>query len=352
MNISVRLFGKTFNSNSKICATSFLTLAREKSLNATNPCPAQFSVSLIMESAEKISVKWNDFDQNILRSFSQLRSDIEFADVTLVCEDGHQVLAHKVVLTSASNFFMNILRRTLHPHPLIYMRGFTAEDLVPIVDLLYLGEMNIDRANLPTLLSLAMELQINGFTGDFLQGRHSSDFGDEEDSLRRQTVIKKGVSAHNADNWDQSENWTLREPVKAATEIKHVANDTVNQNVEPQEANKMENLIKSERADNFHFDQLITESDGYKLQMKQLDAKIVSMMEFSANFLPTKAGQRNRKERKRICKLCGKEDKMGDIKRHIEAKHFTGLLHLCGICGQILGTRYKLARHKSKKHGK
>ena len=76
-----------------------------------------------MESAEKISVKWNDFDQNILRSFSQLRSDIEFADVTLVCEDGHQVLAHKVVLTSASNFFMNILRRrTLHPHPLIHER--------------------------------------------------------------------------------------------------------------------------------------------------------------------------------------------------------------------------------------
>ena len=114
----------------------------------------------------------------------------------------------------------------------------------------------------------------------------------------------------------------------------------------------MENLIKSERDDNFHFDHIMTEPEGYKLQMEQLDAKIGSLMEFSENFIPTKPGQRNRKERKRICKLCGKEDKMGDIKRHIEAKHFTGLVHLCGICGRILGTRYKLARHKSKQHGK
>ena len=167
-------------------------------------------------------------------------------------------------------------------------------------------------------------------------------------------MIKKGVLTHNGDlpSFGSSENGTLEESVKEADEIKNDSNGILSPNVEPQEPDKIENRIKTERADNFHFEQLMTDPDNYKLQMEQLDAKIGTLMEFSENFIPTKPGQRNRRERKRICKLCGKEDKMGDIKRHIEAKHFTGLIHLCAFCGKIFATRYKLARHKSKKHGK
>ena len=123
-----------------------------------------------MESREKISVKWKDFEQNIKYEFSQLRSDVEFADVTLVCEDGRQVLAHKVILASWCQIFMNLLKRNKHPHPLICMRGVSAENMVAIVDLLYLGEMSIDRENFSAVLSLAVELQLNGFNGDFFQG--------------------------------------------------------------------------------------------------------------------------------------------------------------------------------------
>ena len=42
-----------------------------------------------------------------------------FTDVTLVCEDGQQVEAHKMIL-AASNL---LLGRNQHPQPLIYMRG-------------------------------------------------------------------------------------------------------------------------------------------------------------------------------------------------------------------------------------
>ena len=315
-----------------------------------------------MESTDKISVKWNYFDRDLKYSFSQLRNDIEFADVTLVCEDGLQVLAHKVVLASMSPFFMNVLKINKHPHPLIYMRGVNSENLVAIVDLLYHGEMSIDWENLAVVLSLAEELQLHGFNGNFLPGECFWDFGkkanEEEETVGvgRKTVIKKGILSYNTETLYQSlgfsEKESLKEPEIAPTEIKHDPKGMLSLNIEPQELNRMENQIKTERDDNFPFGQLLTEHDSYKLQMEQLDEKIGTMMEFSKNFIPTKPGQRNRKERKRICKLCGKEDKMGDIKRHIEAKHFTGLLHLCGICGHILGTRYKLARHKSKQHGK
>ena len=46
----------------------------------------------------------------------------------------------------------------------------------------------------------------------------------------------------------------------------------------------------------------ISEKD-YKDQMKQLDEKIFSLMEFSENFITSKVGHRNKRERKRICKV-------------------------------------------------
>ena len=82
-----------------------------------------------MQNSEKLCLKWNDFQENINSAFGSLRNDKEFSDITLVCEDGTQVEAHKVILASSSPFFMEILKRNKHAHPLIYMRGIKAETL-------------------------------------------------------------------------------------------------------------------------------------------------------------------------------------------------------------------------------
>lgn len=88
-------------------------------------------------AAEKLWLKWNDFKENVSCVVGDLRQDKEFTDVTLVCEDGQQVEAHKVVLVASSPFFLNILKRNKHPHPLIYMRGVKPENLMAIVDFFY-----------------------------------------------------------------------------------------------------------------------------------------------------------------------------------------------------------------------
>ena len=87
--------------------------------------------------SDKLCLKWNDFQENVNSAFGSLREDNEFADVTLACEDGQQVEAHKVILAASSPFFKSLLRRNKHPHPLIYMRGVRSEDLVAMVDFLY-----------------------------------------------------------------------------------------------------------------------------------------------------------------------------------------------------------------------
>ena len=92
-----------------------------------------------MQNSEKLCLKWNYFQENLNSVIGVLKNDKEFSDVTLACEDGTQVEAHKVMLASSSPFFMEILKRNKHPHPLIYMREIKAEKLVAIIDFLYFG---------------------------------------------------------------------------------------------------------------------------------------------------------------------------------------------------------------------
>merc|ERR1712204_58611 len=114
---------------------------------------------------EKLCLKWNDFQENAISAFGTLREDRKFADVTLACEDGHQVEAHKVILASSSPFFLNLLSRNRHPHPLIYMKGLKSEDLVAMIDFLCCGEADVYQENLDSFLAVAEELQLKGLMG-------------------------------------------------------------------------------------------------------------------------------------------------------------------------------------------
>ena len=115
--------------------------------------------------AEKLCLQWNDFKDNVNSVFKNLREDKNFSDVTLACEDGQQVAAHKVILAASSPFFQKLLRQNKHPNPLIYMRGIKSDDLLAIVDFLYSGEANVYQENLDSFLAIAEELQLKGLTG-------------------------------------------------------------------------------------------------------------------------------------------------------------------------------------------
>ena len=115
--------------------------------------------------SEKLCLKWNDFQENVNTAFTSLREDKEFSDVTLVCEDGHQLEAHKLILVASSPFFLNLLKKSRHPHPLIYMKGIKIEDLQAMVDFLYRGEANVFQENLESFLAIAEELKLKGLSG-------------------------------------------------------------------------------------------------------------------------------------------------------------------------------------------
>ena len=118
-----------------------------------------------IKMSEKLCLQWNDFQENIKGAFGNFREDEKFNDVTLVCEDGQQVEAHKVILAASSPFFRKLLRRNKHSNPMVYMRGVKFDDLLAIMDFLYRGEANVVQENLDSFLTIAEELQLRGLMG-------------------------------------------------------------------------------------------------------------------------------------------------------------------------------------------
>ena len=126
--------------------------------------------------SEKLCLQWNDFTENATSAFGSLREDKDFADVTLACEDGKQIEAHKVILVASSPLFKKILIGNKHTHPLIYLRGWKSIDILAIIDFLYYGEANVYQENLDSFLSIAEELQLKGLEGKGNDNQSEQDY--------------------------------------------------------------------------------------------------------------------------------------------------------------------------------
>ena len=142
--------------------------------------------------SEKLCLQWNDFKENVNSAFRKLRGKREFTDVTLVCEDGQQVEAHKVILASSSPFFEKLLQKSKHPHPLIYIRGFQSKDFTSILDFLYFAEANVYQEDLDSFLAIAEVIQLKGLTGQTSQNIYKRmDLLEEQEKVKQ----RKGKQA-------------------------------------------------------------------------------------------------------------------------------------------------------------
>ena len=260
---------------------------------------------------EKLCLQWNDFRENISSAFGDLRHDQEFTDVTLASEDGEQVKAHKVILVASSPFFLNILKRNKHPHPLVYMRGVRSENLMAMVDFFYHGEANVHQEHIDSFLVLAEELQLKGFRGNQTDREKEKDVSEEQEATQRLQQ-----RSHNSRSASKK--------------------NILSKNVSPE--NELVVARESEKV-------LALVNDKTKTtDIQSLDQQVKSMMTFSENDGPKGQGKL------RICKVCGKEDSWQNVSNHIEANHIAGISIPCGLCGQVFRTRGALQVHKSKHH--
>ena len=255
--------------------------------------------------SEQLCLQWNDFQDNIKVAFANLREDKRFTDVTLACEDGQQLEAHKVILGASSPFFQKLFEKNTHPHPLIYMRGLKSKDLSDIVNFLYCGEANVHQDHLESFLAMADELKLKGLTGE------REDKKNERSSFVSGNDFAKEPYYQNDQKWKTSEQSHIEQ-------IKRKPERTVS-------------LVSS----------------SISADLSELDEQIKSMIDSSENFITRKNGTQRKAF---ICKVCGTELGFSDMTRHVEANHITGVTHSCEICGQISRSRNALRQHTYSVH--
>ena len=256
-------------------------------------------------------LKLNEFQAKVASTFSELRQNPEFSDVTLVSEDGQEIDAHRVILSSSCPFFLNILRKKLHPHPLLLMMGVHSKDLTAIVDFLYSGQAIVDNENMESFLGLAKKLRLTGLTRT-----EEVDVGEDDDVEQFSIADSKGENLFAKDrDSDVKGAWGANQfetkPFAEGGKLKHRADPS----------------SPSRLADS---------------EMQELDDEINTIIgEFSDG------------SAKRICKQCGKtSESYSDMREHVETSHIAGFVHFCDICGDAAKTREDVKKHKKNNHKK
>ena len=119
------------------------------------------------------ALTWDEFQPKMAARFENLLQSSEFSDVTLVSKDNTRIKAHRVILSSGSIFFNDVLSHMKdNPHPIIYLMGVEVEVLEAIMSFFYLGEVEMKQERIQTFMETATQLQVDGL--------HTNDRGEKE----------------------------------------------------------------------------------------------------------------------------------------------------------------------------
>ena len=109
---------------------------------------------------------WDNFETNAPNTFQKLWNDQDFSDVTLATVDDQQIRAHKVILSSCSEFFRNIFLKNPHQNPLLYLKGIRYKELALVIKFIYLGQCEVRQSELEDFLSTGNDLKVGGLMED------------------------------------------------------------------------------------------------------------------------------------------------------------------------------------------
>ena len=255
--------------------------------------------------SDKFCLRWNEFEENIRHSFKVLRNEKTLFDVTLATDDGHQIQAHRVILSAGSDFFSDIFTKCHQSNMFIYLKGIRRKLLENVIEFLYNGKTFVTHEEFNSFLKIAQELKVKGLRSsgakidDSIQSQEVSEAG----SKQRVNVFPENIGSY--DRELKAAEFKLQKPIKV---------DSCNEQITVSE-NEHESLAKNDDSLNEQLEEAI---EHYRGIWK--------------------------------CKFCDKTSySRGNIKMHAEV-HIVGLRHTCNVCMKTFATRTSLAAHVSHIH--
>ncbi|XP_056639983.1 protein bric-a-brac 2-like [Diorhabda sublineata] len=114
-------------------------------------------------TGERYNLRWNNFHNNLVQVFSDLKNKEQLVDVTIICEEQH-IKAHKLVLAACSDFFMDLFNNTNVAHPVIKFYDIKLSNLIQIIQFIYQGEVKVLDVDLESVLNLGEKFQVKGLS--------------------------------------------------------------------------------------------------------------------------------------------------------------------------------------------
>jgi len=330
--------------------------------------------------SEKFCLRWNDFESNISNALQDLRSDKDFFDVTIACED-EQIQAHKVILSACSPFFRNVLRRNPHQNPLLYLKGVKYTDIQAVLNFMYHGEVNIAQDELNTFLAVAEDLKVKGLTQNHPESQNVSTHNNEKQKQQSQyrpsspvrgsipLTTQRNKSANTNHNSIPSlDDHNVEEVVSIKSEPREsqrasatlnaeqtgYSNYTRAQNVTPQGHSLVsyqeDAVYEDEDYTNYGEDRQYGDVTSYQGNDGEVNA---SGFTFQSPDELLQFVSKSEEDNKFLCSFCGKFKavRKGLVRNHIESIHFPGVFtYSCEICKKDFLGRNALAVHNSEKH--
>ena len=251
--------------------------------------------------AELFNLKWNDFHSNVTSTFRVLRNEQYLQDVTLMTDDYQQISAHKLVLSSCSEYFQMIFRKAKQSNILLCLEGVNKNDLDNCLTYMYNGEVQISIDNLDKFLKIAQRFKLKGL----------QDMGDSINSTDK-NYEQKAFKVEETRYEDQAIAIVHGTITEEAPSVGHYPLMT------PTESKRT--IVQAQNPF-----QSMDEADKY---IENIDYNTIR------------------------CSLCGKTDMkkyVRNMRNHIET-HMDGLSYKCPICDKTFRSKNSLSSHKTLYH--
>ncbi|XP_047480001.1 longitudinals lacking protein, isoforms H/M/V-like isoform X1 [Penaeus chinensis] len=108
-----------------------------------------------------LSLRWNNHRTSFLQVLSSLRNKQTYSDITIACS-GRFYDVHKFVLSTCSDYFVEMMEKTPCKHPVIVLKDIRYQELEALLNYMYLGEVNVLQNELAGLIKAAECLRIKG----------------------------------------------------------------------------------------------------------------------------------------------------------------------------------------------
>ncbi|XP_050512389.1 protein tramtrack, beta isoform-like [Diabrotica virgifera virgifera] len=281
-------------------------------------------------SDQQFVLRWHYHENTLVHNLPCFLDGDIMTDVTLSV-GSHQVKAHKIILAMCSVYFLQLFQEMKSAHPVVILHNVSFEEVKAILSFMYRGQCVVSQDQLPSLLSVAKLLKVQGLCDMKVPENRPRPEG-----LSKNEPLQSSDKLINDDNFHRYEYDCKLRPADRLTENilskRHYDDDTPK--------NEYSNIHHNFKSLNYYDDNVLplTKDSTEPIPLKYEEPYL----------FPRKCPSKDSSETCK-CFLCGKYlSNQYNLRVHMETHEEA--YHACQSCPHVSRSRDALRKHVSYRH--